>query len=153
MQAQVNEKLYFARWLLDQADQSTEQGARTALLQSAVLQLAIGYRCYLREIAERQRLEISADTAFAAAARLSDRVIPELSELAALEQADAWPARLLAARDDILEPSPGASRGAIDAQAIQLTDVTRALAPEQVRQWLSAFQRLLEGQREQAQEW
>lgn len=151
MRARVNEKLYFARLMLDQA-QASDGAAREALLQAAVFHLAVAYRCYLREISGRTPVENAPD-ARAALTFTADQAIPELAELAALEQAGAWPARLLAAHAEICQPSPVSAAVALQDHAIALADVTDRLAIDTCRAWLESFQSVLSAQRERLQEW
>jgi len=150
MRSLVNQKLYFARLMLDQAEQTADRAVCVALLQAAVFHLAMAYRCYLREIGDER---LSADIADARAAlrQLGDRAGPELAELALLEQGSAWPASLLAAFREACTPHPAVAPAR--SSGIPVADITAALTPGLGREWLRDFQLLLDEQRERAQEW
>jgi len=148
MRALVNQKLYFARLTLDQATHpDSDEATHTALLQASVFHLMTAYRCYLREIAAHYRFSIEADTAAAALTQLSDRVVPELSELAALERDDGWLARLERAYRAISAPLP------VAAAQIPLVNLAESITADVCREWLETLQNVVQEQRGQAQEW
>lgn len=152
MRATVNQKLYFARLTLDQATQvDTGEAAHTALLQASVFHLASAYRCYLREVASNNRFSIETDTADAALSQLSDQVVPEFSELAALERGDTWLARLLRVYREISEPVP--INAAVSATQIPLVNITESITASACRDWLEALRNVVQQQRGQSQEW
>jgi len=152
MRARVNQKLYFARLVLDQAERVDDPNARTALLQSALFHLATAYRFYLGEIAASYRLTLRADSARAALQQIPDNSSPELAELAILEQSGQWPARLLAACNEACEPM-SAPPAAVSPTTIAMADITEIVDIQTCRNWLAALQALLDAQREQLQEW
>jgi hypothetical protein len=154
MRSRVNQKLYYARLVLDQAASVTDASARQALLDGALLHLHTAYRAYLNEIAASYQQTIEADSAAAALQQMQSggHACPELGELAALEQGGHWPARLRSAWLDATAiataPQPAAAAG-----AIAVADITRSVDVDDCRHWLAAFQALLDVQRERLQEW
>jgi hypothetical protein len=155
MRSRVNQKLYFARLLLEQAEQADAAPACQALVQGALFHMVTAYRCYLREIAASQRQTIEALDARAAVRQLAGRAGPEFTELAALEQAGQWPAHLLRAFTEAaaLTAAPASASAAdIPLAGIPVAQVSET-APADCRRWLEAFQAVLEQQREQLQEW
>lgn len=152
--AQVNQKLYFAQLLLDDAS-AKSNAAQTALLEGAVFHLATAYRLYLKEIAQSQSHNTDAIDAIGARRELAEKgfVCQEMEELVRLEEGNKWPARLLSACRAASGLSLQTSVRPANNSAIALADVTDSLDIEGCRQWLQQFQVLLEAQREAAQEW
>lgn len=151
--AQVNQKLYFAQLLLDEA--ATRSGPTLlAQLQGAVFHLAGAYRLYLKEIAQYQRHDTDAPDARTACRQFaaSDWACQELNELAQMEERGQWPARLLDALRDAKGVRTKTASKAADAPSIAMADVTDEVDVASVQQWLAQFQDLVTAQRESAQE-
>jgi len=152
--AQVNQKLYFAQLLLDDAN-TRSNAAQTALLEGAVFHLATAYRLYLKEIAQSQNHNTDAVDAGSACRELAGKgfVCQELEELVRLEEGGSWLARLLAACREATGEVAKTASSKSSASMIAVADVTDSLDVEVCRQWLRQFQELIETQRESAQEW
>lgn len=156
LRARVNQKLYFARLTLDQAQAATCANTRAALLQAALFHLVTAYRLYLGEIAAAYRHPLDRTDSASAAQQAwvqDGRHCPELSELATLEQRGDWPARLLAAYAAAAEVAGTAVSAAPASAGIALVDITGAVELDECRSWLAALQALLAQQRERLQEW
>jgi len=152
--AQVNQKLYFAQLLLDDAS-TQSSAAQTALLEGAVFHLATAYRLYLKEIAHSQSHSTDAIDAISARRELAKKgfVCQELEGLVRLEESGSWPARLLAIYREVTGEVAKMASSKASASMIAVADVTDSLDAEVCRQWLRQFQVLIESQREAAQEW
>jgi len=152
--AQVNQKLYFAQLLLDDAN-TRANAAQTALIEGAVFHLATAYRLYLKEIAQSQNHNTDAADAGSACRELAGKgfVCQELEELVRLEEGGSWPARLLAAYRDISNASNKAASSKTVANSIAIADVTEVVDAAVCRQWAEQFRRLIELHRESSQEW
>lgn len=152
--AQVNQKLYFAQMLLNETPDKP-QAALTALLEGAVFHLATAYRLYLREIAQGQRQNTDAVDARSARRQLAGQgiVCQALEELAWLEEDNLWPARLLAAYRESVGDTVKTAASKAAADTIVVADVTESPDVQSCQQWLEQFQRVIEIQRQSAEEW
>jgi hypothetical protein len=158
--AQVNQKLYFAQLLLNDARAQT--GAmQTALLEAVVFQAITAYRFYLKEIVQYQRRNTDADDARSARRQLAQQgfVCQELEELARLEEDNLWPAQLLSVYRQIIgREIAGATTGSAmpasqSVDAIAVADITETEGADSYQQWLDQFRSLIEMHRDMAQEW
>lgn len=160
MAPRINEKLYFCRLLLDRADGADAATVR-ALTEGAVWHLATAYRCHLAELmaAHKTSPRPEESMANAGAARLARWLeasgwrVPEVDELAVLEQRGGWPAALLAACDALTDLSPPNGSSATAAGPLLASTADGSVAPATVRAWLTSFETLLAVQRTTLQEW
>lgn len=153
----VDQRVYFAKVLLDAAD-ACEMPARPAFVGAAVLQLLLAYRAYLYEITDDMRLcEGSAADALRHGRDRGLPAVPELGELAALERSGAWPQRLLSAHRLLTAPtaassmSPTASSTA--STGIAALDLSDEIDVALCRDWVDRFEQIVQRQREHAREY
>lgn len=141
----VNQRLYHCRLLLDQVDAAAPAALVAALEESALLQLRLGYACYLQELAELLRGPAWPARAgeLRAALRAQGRDAAEVEHLEHLESS-GWLGDLLVSVADIERPHGQARSGVI---AVDVA-VERGC-----RQWLHALEELVARHREQLQEW
>jgi hypothetical protein len=171
--AQVNQKLYFAQLLLNDAREQT--GAmQTALLEAVAFQAITAYRFYLKEIVQYQRRNTDADDARSARRQLAGQgfVCQELEELARLEEDNLWPAQLLSVYRRItgreiagreitgrekIDATTTSARSAVPASqsidAIPVADITETASANSYQQWLDQFRSVIDIHRNMAQEW
>lgn len=154
--AQANGKLYACRLLLQQLDGLTDASPaalRNALCEAAVLQLVVGYRLYLREIAAAYRYRGACDNAreLRAGLQAEGRDSAEVYELFQAEREgvlagllDAW---------QVLNLQAPPSQSAPSAAELLVRTGFRDLDPAQCRGWLDGLRDLIKRQREHLQEW
>ena len=154
--AQVNQKLYYARLLLEHAAAATavEGASQQALLQGALFHLTVAYRTYLAEILGLNSIDSNAVfDARTALKSAQDGISPELSELAALEQCGDWPARLLGAYNEAAAAAPhSAPISPPAADSIAVANITAMVDVATCTEWLQTFESLLDRQRQHLQE-
>lgn len=159
MSSRVNQKLYYARLTLDQAEAGAGGPRREALREAAVWHLATAYRAHLADIAQSYRHPSSAESATALARELAGREVrcAAITELEQMERAGEWPAHLLHAMDIVSEVRPqraemaGGGEGQVDPLALKSVDTSPDSAD--CRRWLNAFESLVMAHREHLQEW
>ncbi|MDB6060417.1 MAG: hypothetical protein JWM78_520 [Verrucomicrobiaceae bacterium] len=151
MNARVNQKLYFAKLVLDLAHES-EDGKKTALLEAALFHLVNAYRNYLLEIIDDRQIVFaeSATSAVQQQQQLGLESKPELQELFQLEHSGAWSANMLAAYGNCISAVVPIRPHSI---GIALADVTLNADQDNCQSWLDQFQQLLVRQRDHAHEW
>lgn len=109
----VNQKLFFCNLLLKQGPREEKQSAHleTALCQSALYQLEVGYRHYLREIAATYQFKtpetLSSAEELASALSSINKHPSEAQEiLGLLEQKGSWLSQLLVTHQRLSSLSP-----------------------------------------------
>lgn len=160
MSARVNQKLYYARLVLDQAAAAAAGPLQTALQEAAVWHLATAYRAHLAAIAQGYRHDTAADSAATVARELAAREIhcAEIGELEQIERSGGWAAQLLSAASEGEALLP-AKTTAADPQAVAVPaliptqTVAVAWDVDDVRRWLEALSAAVTAQRERLQEW
>lgn len=168
----VNQKLVYAGSLMALAASQGEPATtnqrlqRRALEDSVLLQLALAYRFYLRELGENYRLKqlnhISDAAGLVSALVAANKSPSEAQELLDLEQSSgSWLAQLLAAADSLYRsPEPQKpAKAFVDANTIALVDVTGQDSPDHPLSldglgfWLAEFRNLILRQRETSAEY
>ena len=158
----VNQKLYFCDLLLQQVDRNLTHvvgpaaNLQLALCQSALFQLEVAYRLYLREVAttyrHRAAESISSVEGLIAAMESIGQSPSEAEELANLEaDKGSWLANLLNARDRLLEVQPQEVVNAASPIAvvqIEQGEDRHELSVDLLNEWLEAFRSLIERHRE-----
>lgn len=156
----VYQKLAHAKSVLSLAAECgtaiPERQQAEALLQAAVLHLSVAYRFFLRELAYRYnlaRVDVIVELEGLRQVLLqAGKVVPEVTELEALESDDVWLACLLAAEREALNPSVAEP----NVQQVGLIAVSRTpvsvLSVELVGQWCQRLSALSERHRESGAE-
>lgn len=164
----VNQKLAYAGRLLGLAEQPGRSALEVqALLASAVMQQALAYRFYLRELGEIYQLKLLASifnaTQLQEALVQANRSPAEAEELVQLEgNTSSWLAQLLALnRAQEASPAPQATPKAFVGDGlINLVNISAEqepdaapLACEQLVEYLTAFRQLVLRQRQTSAEY
>lgn len=152
----TNQKLLFARLQVEAARSAGNTPYQTlAACQGAVLQLYLGYRFHLQEIAAtyraRQPEAVDSPESLASALEAIDKWPAEASEMLALvTTAGSWLNRLRSAWDGLLLPPVKAAADGGSADSIALvnaSDQAVELTPESVADWLEQLRELVERHR------
>lgn len=158
----VNQKLYFCNLLLQQVDRDLPHvvgpaaNLQMALCQSALFQLEVAYRLYLREVATTYRHSaaetISSADGLIEAMESIGKSPCEAEELANLEaDKGSWLANMLNARDRLLEIRPQEVVNAASPIAvvqIEQGEDSHDLSADLLNGWLEAFRDIIERHRE-----
>ena len=145
-QASVQQKLAHGRLMLDLLQRNgLERQAREALLQGAVLHLAIAYRQFLRELAsyfQYSNPEQIHDLGQLESVSLAAGVVSELRAL-------GWLSDLIAADSQLLAPLPPAKgvEKALIASDLRRENGNNTLSPSQVQAWCNSLTGLIDRQR------
>ena len=159
--SQVNQKLFFARLLLEQYGKTEDRYGHIELVlcQSAVYQLESAYRHHLREVADTYKYQspenIHSVEQLAVALESIGKHPAEASEMQNLEQqGNSWLKQLLTAWQSF-QQLPQQEAQADSVSPIPIMQVAEAsqktltkLEIEQVRSWLAAMEELVDRHRE-----
>ncbi|GGO75871.1 hypothetical protein GCM10011348_01690 [Marinobacterium nitratireducens] len=167
----TSQKLNFARLHLERLEeaQASTGWSKHALVESfqesVLFHLASGYQAFLREIAERYRLDAAQVGCFADLdARLEAAGLesPERSELGVLEgNADSWLKQMLLAYEACWQASersapqvpPQHSLSEIQVRQVNPSHREDGAVLEECRRWFSQFSHLVERLRAGMEEW
>jgi len=156
----VYQKLAHARALLvlAKACNSTIPGRQQAeaLVQGALLHLAVAYRFYLRELASRYGMArpdaIVELEGLRQSLRQTDKSAPEVVELEHLEATDAWLGAVLSAELEALNPSVVESTVQQAGLIAVSSRVVQPLSYDAVALWCQSLSELSERQRASGEE-
>lgn len=172
----TNYKLHNARLLIDLVESQQDSFVRSALLDSALMQLLQAYRCFLGEIAQFAKVDqlifpdLDSITAKELKLLLLERhqVVPELEEIYLLESRyDSWLYLLFSAyrrsyadklehRAVIVSGEPD-QRPLVSLEGIALQNIADDFCSyvniDQLRSWRRALSSLVMKMRECLQEW
>ncbi|MFC6673564.1 DUF6586 family protein [Marinobacterium aestuariivivens] len=168
--ARTSQKLNFARLHLHQLElaQASSGWSKHALVESfqesVLFHLASGYQAFLREIAERYRLEVERINGFEDLERLleqSGQESPERNELSALEQdSGSWLHRMQLAYRACWQASdrrdastPEHSRSEIQVRQVNPSHAVDRDVQAECQRWFDEFARLVERLRAGMEEW
>ena len=171
----TNYKLHNARLLIDLVESQQDSFVRSALLDSALMQLLQAYRCFLGEIAQFAKVDqlifpdLDSITAKELKLLLLERhqVVPELEEVYLLESRyDSWLYLLFSAyrrsyidklehKVVVASDSDPRPLGSLEGIALQniVDDFCSYVSIDQLRSWRRALSSLVMKMRECLQEW
>lgn len=163
--AAVNQRLYYAKLLLQAQSQSVDQQAlpravaEQAFGESAVLHLWLAYRRYLTELAVAYQLEagtFDSAGALAEALQQAGKESAECRELLELERDSSWLSSLLQLWHSLDQPVRAVPGGATAHNPALIATVSAddsRFSPQHLNQLYGALQAMVEAQRTRLEEW